>query len=144
MIDRRSFSILAFAVLIGVGAWWWLFSPTSRSPTNADMSDKPLVDVKLPVALSSLAQDGKVLFERNCATCHGANAAGSGNGPPLVHKIYEPSHHGDHSFLRAARVGVRQHHWNFGDMPAQADVRDVEVFAIVAYVRELQRANGIH
>ncbi|WP_328600481.1 c-type cytochrome [Mesorhizobium xinjiangense] len=79
-----------------------------------------------------------------CAACHGDDAGGrDGIGPPLVHIIYEPNHHSDAAFLLAARSGVRQHHWGFGDMPPVAEVEDAEIAAIVAYVRALQRANGI-
>lgn len=66
-----------------------------------------------------------------------------GFGPPLVHKIYEPSHHGDAAFQVAAAQGVRAHHWRFGNMPPQDGVTAGDVTAIIAYVRELQRANGI-
>ena len=46
-------------------------------------------------------------FKINCFSCHGANAAGvNGSGPPLVHKTYEPSHHGDTAFYNAAFNGV--------------------------------------
>ena len=73
------------------------------------------------------------------------NAVGQdGVAPPLVHKIYEPSHHGDESFQRAAAVGVRAHHWSFGDMPAVEGITRGDVTMIVAYIRELQRANGIN
>jgi mono/diheme cytochrome c family protein len=86
---------------------------------------------------------GEALFNANCAVCHGAQAAGTGKGPPLVHRIYEPNHHGDMAFLLAARNGVRQHHWPFGDMPPVEGVSDADVALIVVYVRELQRAAGI-
>jgi len=44
----------------------------------------------------------------------------------------------------AARNGVRAHHWPFGNMPpVEQRLTDGELGAIVAYVRELQRANGI-
>ena len=80
-----------------------------------------------------------------CAACHGANAAGqNGVAPPLVHKIYEPSHHGDAAFLLAAKQGVRAHHWKFGNMPPVEGVTPGDVKMVVAYVRELQRANGIN
>lgn len=82
-------------------------------------------------------------FNENCARCHGANAAGSELGPPLIHKIYEPSHHADISFLIAVQRGTRQHHWQFGDMPPQPETGEQSVRSIIAYVRELQRANGI-
>ena len=65
------------------------------------------------------------------------------NGPPLVHNIYNSGHHADASFHFAVRAGARQHHWRFGDMPPQEQVTDDEVPAIIAYVRELQQANGI-
>ena len=83
-------------------------------------------------------------FEAKCSACHGVNAAGrDGSGPPLIHKIYEPSHHGDGAFLVAATNGVRQHHWSFGNMPPVEGITQAEVKSIVTYVREVQRANGI-
>ena len=142
MIDRQSLALIAVACLLALGIGWWILKP-APAPMSAQQADGPLVDVKLPENLSAIALDGKILFDRTCADCHGENAAGSSNGPPLIHKIYEPSHHGDQSFLLAARNGVRAHHWKFGNMPAQPDVREVEIEAIVVYVRELQRANGI-
>ena len=93
--------------------------------------------------LSDKAQAGETVFNANCALCHGANAAGTGLGPPLVHKIYEPSHHQDFSFYNAVQNGVQSHHWQFGNMPAIATVSEDEVERIICYVRELQRANGI-
>ncbi len=89
------------------------------------------------------AREGAKLFATKCAGCHGAGAVGSDKGPTLVHKIYEPGHHGDASFYRAVRQGVRQHHWTFGAMPPMPDVSDSEVGRIISYVRELQRAIGI-
>ncbi len=106
----------------------------------------PLADVTVPATLSAQAETGKTYFDAVCSVCHGANAAGQdGIAPPLVHVIYEPSHHGDAAFAAAARNGVTAHHWSFGNMPAlQERLTDAEVGAIVAYVRELQRANGIN
>jgi len=101
------------------------------------------VNVKVPT-LSALAVQGEKLFEANCTSCHGKNGSGSEQGPPLIHKIYEPNHHGDMSFVLAAKRGVRAHHWPFGDMPAQPDVSENDILMIVGYVRELQRANGIN
>ncbi len=57
--------------------------------------------------------------------------------------IYEPSHHGDMAFVMAAQRGVQAHHWRFGDMPPQEGLTEGDLKAIVAYVREMQRANGI-
>ncbi len=123
-------------VVIGAGiALWQAFGPGSGGKGQA-------VAVSVP-ALSPLASNGQVAFDANCAACHGGNAAGSDRGPPLVHDIYNPGHHGDGAFFVAAQRGVRQHHWRFGNMPAQPQVSETDTQAIVQYVRELQLANGI-
>ncbi|MFT6451992.1 MAG: hypothetical protein ACJA06_001479 [Halocynthiibacter sp.] len=62
----------------------------------------------------------------------------------MVHKIYEPNHHGDEAFQRAAAAGVRSHHWGFGNMPPVEGLTRGDVTMIVAYIRELQRSNGIN
>ncbi len=108
------------------------------------VSGEPMVDVTVP-ALESTARAGEAVFNENCASCHGRNAAGNeGMGPPLIHRIYEPSHHADGSFVLAVRQGVRAHHWPFGNMPPIEGLTGNEVGRIVAYVRTLQRANGIN
>lgn len=104
---------------------------------------RAIVEVIVP-DLEGKAVLGQMAFVAKCAACHGENAVGQvGVAPPLVHKIYEPSHHGDMSFILAARNGVRSHHWTFGNMPAIDGISDAEVGSIVAYIRVLQRANGI-
>lgn len=86
-----------------------------------------------------------IAFQVNCAECHGSNGSGrDGIAPPLVHNIYQPSHHGDIAFTLAVRHGVRAHHWRFGDMPPLERVGDESIAEITAYIRELQRANGIN
>lgn len=93
--------------------------------------------------LTGLAKEGETLFNDNCAACHGVNASGTESGPPLIHKIYEPSHHGDAAFFRAPKQGVKAHHWPYGNMPPVEGITDRHTRKIVRYVRELQRANGI-
>jgi len=100
------------------------------------------VSLKVP-ALSGPAQKGKLAFDANCAACHGANGAGSNQGPPLIHDIYNPGHHADEAFIRAVRFGVQQHHWQFGNMKPQPQIGFEETVGIIKYIRELQRANGI-
>jgi mono/diheme cytochrome c family protein len=87
--------------------------------------------------------DGQALFRTHCSACHGVAGVGTEQGPPLVHRIYEPSHHGDAAFQLAVARGVRAHHWNFGDMQPVAGVTEAQVARIVAYVRWLQRQAGI-
>ena len=136
------------AVLAAAGVAYAMWSPTSQTAatdTLISIEKRALADVLLPKTLSQNAQIGKLGFEAKCATCHGLNAAGQdGVAPPLVHIIYEPTHHGDETFQRAAAVGVRGHHWPFGDMPPVEGITRGDVTMIVAYVRELQRANGIN
>lgn len=90
---------------------------------------------------------GKALFARHCAACHGADLRGSAQGdkrgPPLLHKVYEPSHHSDAAFQLAVRNGTKAHHWKFGDMAPLPEVSADEVAHITAYVRAEQRRAGI-
>ncbi|AEI96513.1 c-type cytochrome [Roseobacter litoralis] len=117
-------------------------SSTSDEPVSTGAA---IVAVAVPETLSANAEIGKLAYDAKCAVCHGADAAGQdGAAPPLVHKIYEPSHHGEAAFLLAAKNGVRAHHWRFGNMPTVEGVTDGDVKMIVTYVRELQRANGIN
>lgn len=136
-ISEQLPKIVVSAVLIGGVAviGWKALGP-------ADPARTATVDVKVPV-LSQVAQAGKQVFDKTCKACHGANAGGTDKGPPLVHDIYNPGHHADMAFVLAARRGVRQHHWPYGDMPKQPQVTDEEIATIIRYVRELQLANGI-
>ena len=111
---------------------------------GGDNDGPQIVSVSVPETLSARAEAGRKIYDANCVSCHGRDAAGQqGVAPPLVHVIYEPGHHGDESFQRAVARGVRAHHWRFGDMPPVEGLTRRDVTAIVAYVRELQRANGI-
>jgi mono/diheme cytochrome c family protein len=97
-------------------------------------------DLPVPAEL----REGETLFDVNCASCHGPAALGTEVGPPLVHVVYEPSHHADIAFYRAVAFGVRAHHWGFGDMPPVPDVPEEQVTEIIRYLRWLQRQAGIH
>ena len=100
------------------------------------------VDVKVgPLSPRSLA--GQQVFNKKCAACHGQNGAGTRKGPPLIHDIYNPGHHGNGSFARAVTKGVQQHHWPYGNMPAQPDVGFSEMAGIVSFIRDVQKHNGI-
>lgn len=90
------------------------------------------------------AAQGKRLFEKNCATCHGIDLKGSDKGPPFLHPVYQPSHHGDAAFQMAVKNGSRAHHWRFGDMPPVQGLPPDDVFHITSYVRQVQRLNGIN
>lgn len=131
-------------VAVGIAAYF-LAQPPKPTPAPAAGQADAIASVRLSETLSPDASIGKTAYQAKCANCHGDNAAGKhGVGPPLVHKVYEPSHHGDEAFQRAAALGVRGHHWPFGDMPPIKGVTRADVTMIVAYVRDLQRFNGIN
>ena len=136
---KRAAILLVLAAAVGVGGYLQFGGGKDGTSGGA-----PIASVTVPGSLSAWAQTGQKTYEANCASCHGRNAAGQdGVAPPLVHIIYEPSHHGDESFQRAVARGVRAHHWRFGNMPPVDGLTRRDVAAVVAYVRELQRANGI-
>jgi mono/diheme cytochrome c family protein len=136
--------LIPILVLIAAIDLYINYGRVNSSVAEAEQSEA-LVQIEILSELSGLATIGKRGFDKNCAACHGENAVGQdGVAPPLVHKIYEPSHHGDESFQRAVAMGVRAHHWKFGNMPAIEGLTRADVKAITAYVRELQRHNGIN
>ncbi|MBO9423015.1 c-type cytochrome [Labrenzia sp. R4_2] len=112
--------------------------------TKAFLPEKEVKGLAVAIPqFSSEAQAGELLFGENCAACHGQNAAGTSNGPPLIHDIYNPGHHPDESFYSAVQKGVRGHHWPYGNMPPQSQVTQEQTGQIIRYIRELQVSNGI-
>ncbi len=130
MAQTRSCSALALVIVTAACA------PTADGPDPA---------VLAAVAARSPAehQQGKEFFANYCAMCHGENGGGSESGPPLVHHVYRPAHHADAAFLLAVQIGVRAHHWRFGDMAPVPGVDGAASGRIVAYLRWLQVENGI-
>lgn len=113
-----------------------LITVACDSPSNAPATTAP--------ATPGDVDTGRQLFVQKCAECHGFSARGTDKGPPLIHRIYEPGHHADIAFVLAARQGVRQHHWPFGDMPPQPEVSEDQIRHIIAWVRQEQRKAGIY
>jgi mono/diheme cytochrome c family protein len=85
---------------------------------------------------------GADLYRASCAACHGADLRGTSNGPSHLSIVYEPNHHGDAAFQLAVQRGAPAHHWEFGNMPPIEGLSDNDVQAIIAFVRETQRAEG--
>ena len=140
---KRLLVPLVVAAAVGLGGYFYHVA-VSESPEDG-ASSAPIVAITLPDTFSPRARTGQRAFDKNCAACHGTNAVGrDGAGPPLVHPIYRPGHHADESFQRAVAMGVMAHHWPFGNMPRVEGLNRREVALIVAYIRELQRVNGIN
>ena len=144
-MSRKLLAAIIMAALLVAAYSYNTLRPNGIAQTpDKGAAGKPMVEVVLPT-LAAGEVLGETAFNAKCAACHGANAAGQlGVAPPLVHKYYEPSHHGDMAFIMAAQNGVKAHHWPFGDMPPVAGLTQGAVKNIVAYVRALQRANGIN
>jgi mono/diheme cytochrome c family protein len=134
----RRFFLIVLLLLGSAAAGWAVLAPS--------IGDDPgvaAVQVVVP-PLDGVARAGERIYAERCLSCHGPDATGSDKGPPLVHVIYGPAQVGDAAFLAAVRRGVKQRHWTFGDMPQQPKTTDAEVQRVVAYVRALQRANGVN
>ncbi len=86
---------------------------------------------------------GQKVFGRYCQSCHGLNASGTDKGPTLLHRVYHPGHHNDASIYVAVRRGSRQHHWRFGSMKPVDGISDAEIAQVIAYIRAMQKANGL-
>lgn len=142
-MNRKYFLIGASAVA-AIAAFAFLRpEPANKTMQEPAVKGSAMVAVQIPL-IDGNAAIGQSIFENACASCHGTNAAGKeGAGPPLIHVIYEPNHHADEAFQRAVALGVKSHHWHFGDMPPPEGLTRGDVTMIVAYIRELQRANGI-
>jgi mono/diheme cytochrome c family protein len=108
-------------------------------PDAAQVDPSVLADVEVPEE----HLQGRALFDAHCVACHGAMGLGTEQGPPLVHRVYRPLHHGDEAFQIAVARGVRAHHWRFGDMPAVPGLTRDDVAAVIGYIRWLQRTAGI-
>ena len=141
---KRKYFLIGVPVIAAAAATFQLAS--NPAPENAPQSNaqgEPIVTVQMP-PLEGNSLIGQQIFTRRCAECHGDNAAGkAGAGPTLIHIIYELSHHADEAFPRAVGLGVRSHHWSFGDMPPVDGLTRGDVAMVTAYIRDVQRANGI-
>jgi cytochrome c5 len=123
----------------------FMFIGCSENGTNArePSTPAPMAQISAEKDLPTEFKEGESKFNAFCSRCHGAQATGTAQGPPLVHKIYEPNHHADFAFQRAAAQGVKAHHWKFGDMPKIDGVTADDVTQIIGYIRWLQRQAGI-
>lgn len=135
-----SWKLVAF--IIGFTIWLANCSEAGKDASSSAAAVEPernVAQLTLPPELASAEQK----YVTYCSRCHGIQGRGTDHGPPLVHKIYEPRHHSDFAFQRAAANGVRAHHWKFGNMPPIEGVTAQDVAAITRYIRWLQRQAGI-
>ena len=95
------------------------------------------------VSGSSLpVQQGRIAFAGECARCHGRLARGTERGPDLIHPDYGLSVRSDAQFRRAVREGLPARR-GYGAMPPAPGVSERRLNRMIAFLRELQRVNGI-
>ncbi len=132
---RTTAAILFAAIAVSGAAGLFSRPATAYTPIVKNVKPLPLMQ----------ESEGRQIFEKNCAQCHGKLADGrDGIGPPLVHHYYRRGHHANIAFYMAAERGVQAHHWPFGDMPTQPQVSPNEMTLVINYLRELQNHNGIY
>ena len=116
-------------------------TPTSAPAATATATEEPTPTATPESRFSGT--DGRSLYGQACSVCHGQNLEGTNAGPTFLDRIYAPGHHADISFIFAVERGVRAHHWNFGNMAPVEGLSHEQVLAIIAFIREQQRAAGI-
>ena len=122
--------VAAFVLLMMMGC-----GEDSASQHETTESNGTEQDSTTGPASSNTARTGEELFSANCSVCHGVDAFGTNQGPPLVDKTYHPGHHPDFSIRNAINKGVKQHHWFFGDMPPVAGVSPDDAEKIICHIR---------
>jgi len=120
----------------------WMIAAVALALPTASFAQSQPKDAKEPPLTGNVAF-GKILYDKACMSCHGMTGTGTDKGPPFLHRVYHPGHHGDASFFHAVQQGVKAHHWRFGDMKAVPGLGQREIELIVGYVRALQKMNGL-
>ncbi len=116
-------------------------TPSPPAPSTSTPTAEPTQTATPETGFSGT--DGRSLYGQACSVCHGQNLEGTNAGPTFLNRIYAPGHHADISFIFAVERGVRAHHWNFGNMAPVEGLTHEQVLAIIAFIREQQRAVGI-
>lgn len=137
-------TIMTCLSILAVMSPVFAIQPASAAMYHGPAGPSPITT--LPKNPSVPFQYGRGLqtFRQKCSACHGKWAEGTADkGPPLVHPYYEPSHHDNDSFYRAAFSGVTAHHWHFGNMPPVEGITEKDIGQIIQFIRWWQRENGI-
>lgn len=90
-----------------------------------------LAVVSAACSASDTPVDGSVIFANNCASCHADDLSGTEDAAPLDGGS-EGAGRSDAEYAEAIRSGP-------GIMPLFRNLSDVEIDAVIAYLRQLQR-----
>jgi glucose/arabinose dehydrogenase len=102
-------------------------TPFHNAPDSATRLVNPFADQPPAVAA------GRALYAVNCSACHGRNAEGSGNIPPLAHGAVQSAADGE-IFWFITTGGVND------GMPSWASLPEPQRWQIVAYLKTLLTA----
>ena len=138
-MNNKLVVLIGIVIVVGGAV---VFTGISKNTPDINSTSRLPIGFVVP-ALNTEQGVGQQNFQQYCQACHGDYGLGTNAGPPFMHRVYEPNHHGDGAFYNAAINGVRAHHWKFGDMPAVQGIAETEIGPIVAYIRALQKANGV-
>jgi cbb3-type cytochrome c oxidase subunit III len=128
---------VVLGVLLVVSAAGWISAKTTIAQGNPDAAA-----IKNPVPSSAESIDaGKRLYQRHCASCHGANAeGGAGNdlipaAPDLTDKEWK---HGgsDGEIFSAIKNGIPP---DLNMVPFGDQLKDQEIWSVVNYIRSLAK-----
>ncbi len=123
------------------------FARLLEQKNKQDMRMKKLLTLTIAVlgaaALSASAADGKALYEKDCAKCHGADGKGQTKmGQKLGAKDYTDAkvqaELKDEAAVKAVKEGVKDKDGKVVMKPAEA-LSDEEVKAVVAYMRTFKK-----
>jgi mono/diheme cytochrome c family protein len=122
-----------------------LFSLLSMlAAVTASQGNPQAAQVKNPVAATPESiSEGKTLYQRHCASCHGSNAeGGAGNdlipaAPDLTGKAWK---HGssDGEIFSSIKNGVPP---ELNMIPFGDQLKDTDIWSVVNYLRSLEKKN---
>ena len=138
--DTRSLLLIG-VILIGVAFTGWLY-------TNFPTSYPTSVDVRLMHTDIAAVSKGKLVYEQNCASCHGKNLEGQanwrqrdtdGNLPAPPHSVEGHTwHHPDEYLFKMTKYGIEK---TIGktypnNMPIYEGVlSDYDIIAVLSYIK---------
>lgn len=128
-LSRGSAAFMAMFFVSVAGLVVWLMAhggvtPQERARREVEKPIAPLpTDDPPPIAAA-----GRVIYERNCMSCHGARLSGA-SAPSLRARRYEPSRWTDQDLANVIYAGS-------ANMPAFKDTLSAgEIAAVVSYIR---------
>src|ERR1700722_14832165 len=132
--SRRCKEVVARSVFLSavwaVGVCW------SSGEQSLIYAQKAGQAVKSGPSHGTNSEIGRMLFESNCAGCHGLDGRGGERGPNIATRP-EISGHSDDEILAILRHGVAS-----AGMPAFGRLGDEKLEAVVRHLRTLQGLNG--